>query len=410
MDQLQQRALIRGLFTFLCVALAGSLLVWGLGHGGGASGSPTPGATVPDASPSVGEPAPLAWLTWVPGGLPTSFGDLVGTVPDVVATSTAAADIAWMTASFDKNGDGVDQPESPMMIPIDTTAVASTFAAFLPEPERQLVQNLRTGEGVLSESEAQLRGLGEGSTLVFDGGEKVTIVGTLPDALIGGYELLVNRDTGRRIGVETERYVLFHVRPTSTVTDEELITSFRALLPADTPYPAVEVRAPGEAPFLRANDRAVPPLLLKKKFGEFEAYPDPTDPTQLVIDPTWVQDNVRSETLPVFGTVTCHAKTLFLLRQAAKALLDKAEAGLVTDVGSCFDPTISVDGPAGPLTAADWGAAIELNPSNNLPGDRPDQSRDLVHEMYRWGFGWGGNDAYPQGAFFPFRRAPVAQD
>jgi hypothetical protein len=410
MDELQQRALVRGLITFLCVAIAGSLLVWGLGHGGGTTGAPTPTGAGKSPSPSVGEPAPLAWLAWVPGGLPTSFGDLIATVPDVVSTSTVTADIAWMTASFDENGDGVDQPETPMMIPIDTTGVGPTFAAFLPEPERQLVENLRTGEGVLSESEAQLRGLGEGSTLVFDGGEEVSIVGTLPDALMGGYELLVTRDTGRRIGVDHERYVLFHVGPTSSVTSDELITEFRALLPADTPYPAIEVRAPGEAAYLRANDRAAPPLLLKQKFGEFEAHPDTLDPTQLVIDPTWVQDNIRSETLPVFGTVSCHAKTLYLLRRAANAMVDKGEADAVTDVGPCFDPTMSVDGPAAPLTAAAWGAAIELNPSDNLPGDRPDQSPDLVREMYRWGFAWGGNDAYPQGAFFPYRRTPVPQD
>ena len=45
-----------------------------------------------------------------------------------------------------------------MMIPMEVTGVDPTFAAFIPEPERQLVQNLRPGEGILSESEANLRG------------------------------------------------------------------------------------------------------------------------------------------------------------------------------------------------------------------------------------------------------------
>jgi hypothetical protein len=33
-----------------------------------------------------------------------------------------------------------------------------------------------------------------------------------------------------------------------------------------------------------------------------------------------------------------------------------------------------------------------------------------VHELYRWGYGWGGNDAYPQGALFRYRKPPTAQD
>ena len=181
----------------------------------------------------------------MPGGLPSGYGDLVSTVPDVTATTTATADIAWMTASLDANGDGVDQPEPPMMIPMDVTGVDPTFETFLPEPERQLVQNLRPGEGILSESEANLRGLGTGATLLFRGGVQVDIVGTLPDALMGAYELLVPRETGQQIGVTHERYVLFHVRPNASITVSDLITAFAALLPVDDSLPGRGGARPG---------------------------------------------------------------------------------------------------------------------------------------------------------------------
>jgi hypothetical protein len=408
MDDLHRRALLRGVTTFLAVAILGSLLVAVAGGGEDTSAATSPGASTPSPSVSPAPAEPQAWLAWVPGGLPSGFGDLIAGVPDVTATTTAAADTAWLTASFDANGDAVDQTRSPMMIPLDVTAVDPTFAAFVPQPERQLVQNLRTGEAIISEGEAQLRGLGPGATLLFEGGEELTVAGTLPNGLMGGYEVLVTRVTGRRIGVADDRYVLFHAKPSTKPTPEGFISAFGELLPADTSYPAVEVRAPGTTAYLRANDRALPPLLLKREFGEFQAHTG--DSTLLVIDPRWVQENIRSATLPLLGTVTCNEKVLVLLKQAVRHLVRMQAADAITDVGACYDPTATPSDPSGPLTAAAWGASIELNPSANAPGDKPTQSKELVHELYRWGFGWGGNDAYPQGALFRFRKALSPQD
>jgi hypothetical protein len=410
MDALQERALLRGLGTFLAVMIVGSLAVT-LATGGsdGADGA-TPSPTSP--SPSVTGPvaAPQAWLAWVPGGLPPGFGDLVSTVTDVTSSTTATADIAWMTASFDAEGDGVDQPKAPWMIPLDVTGVDPTFASFIPEPERQLVQNLGADEGILSESEAHLRGLGEGSSLLFRGGTTVDIVGTLPDALMGAYELLVPRATGTDIGVAHERYSLFHVRSQTNPTPDMLTPEFDDLLPPDAPYPAVEIRSPGQATYLRANDRTIPPLALKQTFGEFEARPDPTDAGRIAIDPDWINENIRSATLPVLGTVTCASQMLPLLKQAVREITSAGVAAQIVDVGPCFDPVAAPTDPSGPLTAADWGVSIQLNPTSNPPGADPSQPKDLIHEMYKLGFGWGGNDAYPQGALFRYRKAAGAQD
>ena len=168
MDPLLRRALLRGLGTFFVVMTVGWSLV--AAFGGERGSSPTASPTSPSPSQTPPAPTPQAWLAWVPGGLPPGFGDLVSTVTDVTASTTATADIAWMTASLDANGDAVDQPKSPWMIPLDVTGVDPTFASFIPEPERQLVQNLRADEGILSESEAHLRGLGVGSSLLFRGG------------------------------------------------------------------------------------------------------------------------------------------------------------------------------------------------------------------------------------------------
>jgi hypothetical protein len=406
MDDLMRRSIIRGVTTFLAVAVLGSVLVAAMSDdAAGDAAQPSPTVST---SASIAPPEPQTWLAWVPGGLPSGFGDLVGGVEHITATTTAAADIAWLTASFDANGDPVDQPGPPMMIPLDTTAVDPTFAAFVPEPERQLIQNLRAKEAILSEAEASLRGLGAGSALVFQGGDQLRVAGTLPDDLMGSYEMLVTRQTGRRIAVVHDRYVLFHAGGGAKTTPEAFTSAFEDLLPSDAPYPVVEVRAPGDTRFLRANDRAMPPLLLKRTFGEFLA--QPVDATELEIDPTWVQDHIRSITLPALGTVTCNEAIVPALKQAARLLAAADQTALVTDVGTCFAPTLAISGPNGPIDEASWGVSIQLNPSVNLPGESADQSKLLVQAMDRAGFGWAGADAYPQGALFRYQKANQAKD
>jgi len=409
MDALEQRALTRGLVTFVAVAVIGSTIVW-LGGRTDAGSAPPASSTGPPPSVSTAAPTPEAWLAWVPGGLPSGFGDLVSTVPDVTSATTATADIAWMTASLDVNGDGVDQPQPPYMIPLDTTGVDPTFAAFLPAPENQLVENLQPGEGILSESEANLRGLGTGATLLFRGDQKVKIIGTLPDALMGAYELLVPRETGLKIGVTTERYVLFHVKPNATLTADDLIPAFQDLLPAQTPYHAVEVRAPGDTTYLRANDRVMPPLFLKERFSEFQAHPDNSAPGKIVIEPRWVQDHIQSATIPVLGTIVCNDEIVPLLKKAIHTIAAAGLTSSITDVGSCYTNTFGVHDPSGPLTPADWGVSIELNPSSNPPGQQPTMPKAIIQEMYKVGFGWAGNDAYPQGALFRYRTVTAARD
>jgi hypothetical protein len=410
MDALERRALTRGLVTFVGVALIGSTIVW-LGSRTDAGSTAPPSSAAPTPSSSVPVPTPEAWLAWVPGGLPSGFGDLVSTVPDVTATTTATADIAWMTASLDAEGDGVDQPQPPMMIPMDVTGVdPPTFATFLPEPERELVQGLRPDQGIMSESEAHLRGLGTGSTLLFRGDQQVDIVGTLPDALMGAYELLVPRETGQKLGVVTERYVLFHVKPNANVTATELTPAFHDLLPATAPLPAVEVRAPGDTAYLRANDRVMPPLFLKETFGEFTARPDTPRRGQIEIDQRWVQDHIQAATLPVLGSITCNADILPLLKRAIHAIVADGSSSSINDVGPCFDPVSRPADPSGPLPPSDWGVSIQLDPSSNPPGEQPTMPKAIVQQMYKVVFGWGGNDAFPLGSLFRYRTLSAARD
>jgi hypothetical protein len=411
-EDLTRNALIRGAIASAVVLFVGWTAVFAserLGNDS-ASGGPSPTPPPTSAPPPVGTGTPEAWLGWVPGGLPDGFASEITAIPAIEDTTTATADIAWLTSSTNARGNLVDQPIDPYMIPIDTTGVEPGFASFLQPPERRLVATLGPQQGILSESEAKLRHLGVGSTLSFTTGVNVSIVGTLPDVLMGGYELLVGRATGQQIGVTHERYVLFHVRPYAHISSSQLAQRLVPYLPLDVPYPFVEVRAPGETKFLRANDREAPPIVLKERFGEFDAQPEPSASGHLQIDPTWIQSHIASENLPVVHTVTCNDAALDLLRRAMTQLQTKGHGSDVAGVGDCYAPIAAPNDPDGPLTAAAFGAAIELNPGSNEPGAAPQQPPSLVATMARWGFGWAGRDAYRQGALFRFHARSVARD
>jgi hypothetical protein len=404
MDDLTQRALIRGLSAFAGAALVGLAGVWAVGQlkedQGGAVSTQTPTVTMSESS---GPGTPTDWLAWVPGGLPDGFGPQVTTIPEITSSTTATADIAWMTLSRDASGAVVDRPPAPYMIPIDTTGVEPTFASFIPDPERTLIENLQPGQAILSEPEAALRGVGQDAVLTFEGGHDITVVGTLPPVFMGGYEMLVLRGTGEDIGVTHERYVLFQVRPTTSPSADELSARLNPLLPNSAPYLFVEVRAPGQTVYLRANDRELPVEVLKERFGEFAATPAGAPPGQIRIEPKWVQNHIVSQDLPVLGTVQCHAKVLSLLKQAMLDLKAHHQQGMVSDIGDCYEPVASIDDPEGPLTARAFGGSIDINPRENQPGDTPNQPEALVQTMFHHGFGWGGKDEYPQGALFRYR-------
>ena len=84
----------------------------------------------------------------------------------------------------------------------------------------------------------------------FQGGGSVTIVGVLPDELVGAAEVVVNRATGAIIGIRQNRYLLFRPSAGLQPSDRQLEQRFRTVLPPGLPYPVVQVRAPA---------RAVPP-------------------------------------------------------------------------------------------------------------------------------------------------------
>jgi hypothetical protein len=409
-----RRALIRGVAAFLAVFVIGSGLVASLrALAGSESSEPTPSPTGPVTSPTGPlnpEKAitPKVYLAWVPGGMPAGFAEALAGSPEIGRITIANADNIWMRRSFDQVDKVVDRPPAGYMIPIDATAVdPRSFASFLPEDDREPLQQLDQLEGILSETSADIRGLSEGGQLEFRDHVSVRITGVLPDVLMGGYELLVNRSTGRRIGITHQRYAIFLPSDGERPGEPALQRSFRSLIPAGSTYHVVEVRAPGTTRFLRMSDALLPPLLIKARFGEFAARPSAADPGFLDVEPGWVTNNIVRTNVPLLGRITCHKKFVPLVRGAMRELVDLGIGDLVQSYAGCYAARHTLGDPTASLSHHAWGIAIDINAADNPFGAQPTQDMRLVRVMERWGMIWGGRFIVPDGHHFEFIAPPA---
>jgi hypothetical protein len=364
----------------------------------------------PDPSiPVTGQERPTTFLAWAPAGIPGGFGARVRALDGIDHVTVVAEDNTWMTRSWTADGEVADRPRAPYAIPIDAAAVdTGSFADFLPPDDRGLLVDLAKGQGILGATSAELRGLGPGAVLRFRTGAKVTIAGVLPDELVGASELMVSKATGARIGVTHERYLLLQPSPGRLPASRRLSTRLRTLLPPSLSptYRKVQVRAPGETPYLREGDAVLPPVLIKVLFGEFAAMDDPTRPGYLRLDPAWVRHHIVTTTVPILGRVTCNEALIPQLRGAMSALERQGLAGTIHVFNGCFAPRYINRNASNLISHHAWGIAFDCNAASNPFGLPPHQDPRLVRVMARWGFIWGGTFIVPDGNHFEYRFSP----
>jgi len=323
--------------------------------------------------------------------------------------TTVAEDHTWLARSWDAEGAVVDRTRAPYRIPLDTIAVdPASFAVFLERADRHLSARIDAGEGVLGATSASLRGLGPGAVLAFAHGGRVRVTAVLPDEALGGAELMVSKETGRGIGVRTDRYLLLRPSPAQPMRSGTLRTLLRPLLPPELGVLGrVQVRTTNETPFLRPGDAVLSPAQLKATFGEFAARPEPGRPGYLDLDPAWAADHLVTTRMPLLGSVTCHRSVVDALRGAMRELHRRGLGRLIETYDGCFAPRFINRDPSAMLSHHSWGIAIDLNIAGNYYGVRPDQDPRLVAVMERWGFAWGGRYIVPDGNHFEYHRAPA---
>jgi D-alanyl-D-alanine carboxypeptidase len=352
-------------------------------------------------SPATTPVTPDTLLAWTPGGLPKGLGDQVKSVRGVRHAVAVVSGTAWLTSSFAEDGARVDAPPPGLAFPLEVAGAKLTdYQAFLSPADRALLPALERGEAVLGSTEATLRHLGPGGTLVF-GSVRLRVAGILPDASIGAHEVFVSRAAARSIGVGKERYLL--IDPGPRASRRTITSRIRARLPKGLP---MRVRGPGETPFFRQGDAVLPPVQLKEWFGEFAARPVGG---YLSVDPGWVKSHITTAEVPILGHVRCNRALIPQLR-GALAEIEREDLARAIDpkqYAGCYSARFLNRNPEAGISHHAWGVALDINVSRNPFGGTPHQNGRVVEIFERWGLTWGGEWLVPDGMHFEFRSFPT---
>jgi D-alanyl-D-alanine carboxypeptidase len=313
-------------------------------------------------------------LVWAPGGFSERE---VGRVRD----STRVAAISAVRTGTLPAASGRRRYR---VVPVDTMAVdTNAYTTATGRPGRKLATLLPKG-AVLSQTGAKLRRVKSGGKLKLDGNRTLRVSGVVDDALLGGYEVALERTLARRYGIRRAAYLL--VRPRGPADD--LRAEIRRLLKGRT----IRFVTPGDRPFVRGGDGVLATSQVKARFGEF-ALPSLK---RGLPDPAWAKANLVTRQVPLLGRVRCHRLVVDDLSKAM-ADLERQRLGGLVDVGDfrrhggCWSRRLLRDSGGGKLSRHAWGIAVALDV-------RKDER--LVRTMAEHGFVWGGGFARPDAAHF----------
>ena len=313
-------------------------------------------------------------LVWAPGGFSEAE---VGRVRDSTRVAAiSAVRTGTLAAASGKRRYSV--------VPVETMAVdTNAYTTATGRPGRKLATLLPKG-AVMSKTGAKLRRVKSGGKLKLHGNRTLPVSGVVDDALLGGYELALERNLARRYGIRRAAYLL--VRPRGPA--DELRSEIRKLLKGRS----IRFVTPGDRPFVRGGDGVLPMSQVKARFGEFalpslrKGWPDPA----------WTRANLVTKQVPLLGRVRCHKLVIGDLSKDM-ADLERQRLGGLVDVGDfrrqggCWSPRLLRDARGGKLSRHAWGIAVNLK----VNGDER-----LIRTMAQHGFVWGGDFARPDTTHF----------
>ena len=202
-------------------------------------------------------------------------------------------------------------------------------------------------------------------------------------------QAVVNSARGEQLGIPEGNALLID---TGVFSPSELTEQVEAVLASHAPDATVQVVA------LEFDNTAQTAVLtgasVSDAVGHF-TYTNGPDGT-VVPDPQWVREYVRTEDVPILGTVTCNKAMLPQLRGALAEVqrLGLADAIHPEEYAGCYYPRYIGRDPGNGLSLHSWGIAVDLNVPGNQRGTVGEMDRTVVAVFKRWGFAWGGDWSY----------------
>ena len=110
--------------------------------------------------------------------------------------------------------------------------------------------------------------------------------------------------------------------------------------------------------------------------------------------PEWVRAHIRTEVVPILGSVTCNTA---IFPQLKAALAEIQSRGLADEIhpgeyAGCYYPRFIAGSTQ--LSNHAFGLALDLNTPGNQRGTVGQMDRGVVDTFKKWGFGWGGDWNY----------------
>lgn len=118
------------------------------------------------------------------------------------------------------------------------------------------------------------------------------------------------------------------------------------------------------------------------------------DGGRIAPEQSWVDENIRTESVPILGDVTCHKVMLPQLRGALTEITDRGLADKIHpgEYAGCYYPRFIAGSDQ--LSLHSFGIALDLNTPGNQRGTEGEMDREVVDIFKSWGFAWGGDWNY----------------
>ena len=322
-------------------------------------------------------------MVWAGARLGEGYAEAVADDPRVPVSTVVRGETLKLVETRAAEGRIVDELPEGWWYPVEVLAFEpDRFDALV---DHQVLRGLEPHQAVLSETSAQVRGLGAGDLLEFADGTELRVRAVLPDGLIGAAEVAVGVDSP--LEVETEKFLL--ARP----GDEQGRAALTELATDDREPRLVPH---GTAPVLRHAHGVLPQVQRKAHFGEFAMQQRPG--RDIRPGQSWVDEHITVESVPILGRVRCHREIFEPLRAAMHELEARGAQNTIDDYAGCWVPRTS--GTTGPLSSHAWGISIDFNAQANPYGAEPQQPDVLVEVMAEHGFLWGGDWDVPDAMHF----------
>ncbi len=291
--------------------------------------------------------------------------------------------------------DGTGIPMS--VLAVDPLTIGPTSSAVVAD-------TTKSGAVVVGMLAATTSGIKEGDELTLldrNGSPKTVLVGAIEaDQIIGGAEIMMSLETAANLGLDRP----FAIRLWGIREPESLDAAMTAIVSMQMDQ-TIRVRSSQRIPTI---DDTIPQGELKALLGDFWIKRGHIGALQ--VDPSWKAAHVGMVDLPIVGNLTCNTK---VAKAVAGALQDLRNAGLESLIhtmdsrrfGGCFSARVtrSLTGNSGRnLSRHTWGAAIDLNPSDNPYGGPSMMDPRVIDAFHQRGFVWGGTFLVPDPMHFEY--------